>query len=133
MQHLIRTSIKIFKAPNSKRASKSRTTVTPEFPRTAATQVAGPHPGRGGSGGGQEILTATIEWLQLIRGGLEAFYGRMGPDGCKDKAERAVRKRKAGGREKERRRERKRKINERVCCDSCSNGAAIITIHQDNE
>lgn len=57
----------------------------------------------------------------------------MGPDDCKDEAERAVCKRKAGRREKEQRGERKRKINERVCCDSCSNGAAIITIHQDNE
>lgn len=56
------------------------------------------------------------------------FYWKTGPHNCKDEAGKkllAAGKRSSG--------ERKRKINERVCCDSCSNAAAIITIHQDNE
>lgn len=68
------------------------------------------------------------------RGELEMFYRKMGPDDFKDEAgKKTVCKRKAGSREKEQQGERKRGINERVCCDSCSNAAAIITIHQDNE
>lgn len=70
----------------------------------------------------------------LLGGELEVFYRKMGPDNCKDEAgKKTVCKRKAGSREKEQQGERKREINGRVCCDSCSNAAAIITIHQDNE
>lgn len=58
----------------------------------------------------------------------------MGPDECKDKAERKLfAKERLAGRRRSKRGERKRKINERVCCESCSNATAIITIHQDNE
>lgn len=53
-------------------------------------------------------------------------YWETRPHDCKDKAgEKALAAGSSG--------KRKREINERVCCDSCSNAAAIITIHQDNE